>query len=255
MIAAFFGPSFAPRFSMALAAGPDDLIIAPSGLQFRRVPAGRFTMGAGPDFIGVPHYELPAHEVSITRSFRLSVYETTVENWKKVMGSLPARQGRPKSPVVNVSWDDVQSFLRKLGEMDGRVYRLPTEAEWEYAARAGTSTAFHFGSSDSRLSEYAWCGGIKAGAGLFEVGVKLPNPWGLYDMYGNAAEWVSDWYGEDYYSQKASPDPKGPSSGTMRGVRGGSAESHESACQSAWREGDLPMVRSGHIGFRAAFDE
>jgi formylglycine-generating enzyme required for sulfatase activity len=157
--------------------------------------------------------------------------------------------------VVNVSWDDVQIDLQKLGVLDGNPYRLPTEAEWEYAARAGTTTAFYFGGNVALVPDYAWCAGENSKGGTAAVGLKPPNPWGLYDMYGNVSEWVSDWYGEDYYTAKAVRDPKGPASGTMRGVRGGSIVSDARVCQSAWRDGDLPMVRSDHIGFRVAYDE
>jgi formylglycine-generating enzyme required for sulfatase activity len=161
--------------------------------------------------------------------------------------------------VVNVSWEDVQLFLSRLSSLDGQKYRLPTEAEWEYAARAGTTTARYFvmtgESAPERILDYAWCGGDVAKGETKPAGSKPANPWGLYDMYGNAAEWVADWFGEHYYTAKAVANPKGPSEGTMRGVRGGSYASDAKVCQSAWREGDLPMVRSSFIGFRVAYDE
>jgi formylglycine-generating enzyme required for sulfatase activity len=224
-------------------------------MEFRLIPAGSFVMGAGPGFDGEPRYELPAHRVAITKPFRLSVHEVTEAQWAAVMGRGPSRRKARANPAVNVSWEDAQIFLERLGRLDGRAYRLPTEAEWEYAARAGTEGARYFEGDHETLLDYAWCGADVAKGETKPVGKKPPNPWGLHDMYGNAAEWVADWFGEGYYAEKPSADPKGPPEGQMRGLRGGSYASSPEACQSAWREGDLPMVRSGFIGFRPAYDE
>ena len=215
-------------------------------------------MGAGPDFAGEPQFEVPAHQVAISRPFRLSAHEVTAGQWAQVMGRddvSTRRKAHPLTPAVNVSWEDVQIFLGRLSRIDERPYRLPTEAEWEYAARAGTTTAWYFGSDPEKLPEHAWCGADVQKGEIQKVGQKPPNPWGLHDVYGNAAEWVSDWFGEGYYTERAATDPKGPAAGAMRVVRGGAYASDAAACQSAWRDSDLPMVRSNFIGFRVAYDE
>jgi formylglycine-generating enzyme required for sulfatase activity len=236
-------------------AQPVEILKNGLGIYFRHVPAGRFNMGAGPDFHGEPQYETPAHQVAITKPFRLAIHEVTIGQWLQVMGTEPARRKGPMNPVVNVSWDDVHLFLDKLSQADGQRYRLPTEAEWEYAARAGTTTAFYYGSDAERLVDYAWCAGDAAKGETKPVAQKPANPWGFFDMYGNAAEWVADWFGEDYYAKGPASDPKGPDSGSERSVRGGSYASDPKACQSAWRDADLPMVRSGFLGFRLAYEE
>jgi formylglycine-generating enzyme required for sulfatase activity len=244
-----------PLAAFGASAEPVEIVKNSLGVYFRHIPAGRFNMGAGPGFSGEPQYETPAHQVSLTKPFRLSIHEITVGQWLAVMGGKAAKGAGPMDPIANVSWEDVQIFLDRLSQADGVKYRLPTEAEWEYAARAGTEGPWYFGSDAALLPDHAWCGGDVAKGEAQPVGRKPPNPWGLYDMYGNVAEWVADWFGEDYYSAKAQTNPRGPASGTMRGLRGGSYASGAEACQSAWREGDLPMSRNRFIGFRLAYDE
>jgi formylglycine-generating enzyme required for sulfatase activity len=257
VLAALWALAALPAPAPALAQGPGagDLEKNSLGVYFRLIPAGSFTMGAGPDFSGEAGFELPARRVSITRPFRLSVHEITRAQWLSVMGTEPSGKGDPRAPVANVSWEDVRIFIQKLSSSEGVAYRLPTEAEWEYAARAGTGTAWHFGSDPSALGGYAWCGESVESGRVRPVGQKSPNPWGLYDMYGNVAEWVSDWFGEDYYAQGPASDPKGPSGGTERSVRGGAYANEAQVCQSAWRAADLPIARSVFLGFRLASGE
>jgi formylglycine-generating enzyme required for sulfatase activity len=180
------------------------------GMEFKLLPGGTFTMGDA-DYG-------PAHKVTLTQPFELGVYEVTQEQYEAVMGTNPGRYKGPQNPVENVSWDDAVEFCRKLSELPaekkaGYVYRLPTEAEWEYACRAGTTTAYSFGDSESELGDYAWFD-ENSGETTHPVGEKKPNPWGLYDMHGNVYDWCQDWYGD--YPSGSITDPTGPTSGSAR---------------------------------------
>ena len=183
-----------------------------AGIQFVWVPAGEFRMG-GAKAIGS---ERPRTRVRISRGFYLGKYEVTQAEWQAVMGSNPSHfdECGPTCPVEEVSWNDVQEFIRKLNAAVGvERYRLPTEAEWEYAARAGTA-----GERYGNLDAIAWYNG-NSGGRTHPVGRKAPNAWGLYDMLGNVFEWVQDWYGD--YPGGAVTDPRGPASGSTRVLRGG----------------------------------
>ena len=166
--------------------------------------------------------EKPVHEVCIS-DFKISKYEVTQEQWLAVMGDNPSHYSNCglKCPVEEVSWDDIQGYIRKLNATSGKKYRLPTEAEWEYAARSSGKQEKYAGTnSESSLGSYAWY--LKNSEGKTHlVGQKKPNGLGLYDMSGNVCEFCSDWYGENYYSQSPRDNPQGPSSGTSRVVRGG----------------------------------
>ena len=155
-------------------------------------------------------------------------------------------------PAVYVSWNDAVAFCDWLSKKEGKQYRLPTEAEWEYSCRAGTTTAYSFGDDPSKLGEYAWFTG-NSGGKTHEVGTKKPNAWGLYDMHGNVWQWCQDWYDDRYkeYS-KDSPtrDPQGPSAGRFRVYRGGSFSSTPSYCRSASRYRNVPTLRDSNLGFR-----
>ncbi|MEO2029662.1 MAG: formylglycine-generating enzyme family protein [Fuerstiella sp.] len=168
------------------------------------------------------------------------------------MGSTPSEFKGAQNPVENVSWDDAVEFCRKLSELPaeksaGYVYRLPTEAEWEYACRAGTTTAYSFGDSKSELGEYAWYR-KNSGDTTHPVGGKPPNAWGLYDMHGNVLEWCQDWY--EYYPSGSVTDPTGAASGPYRVYRGGSWISRSGYCRSADRYGRAPDYRFSSGGFR-----
>jgi formylglycine-generating enzyme required for sulfatase activity len=219
------------------------------GVELRLIPAGRFTMG-GPQSV---HDETP-HEVTLTKPFYIAVHAVTNAQWNSVMESVPNKPKNDDDPVTNVSWKDVVEFCRKLSALPeeraaGRVYRLPTEAEWEYACRAGTMTRYSFGDDQSQLEEHGWFGG-NAGGQPHPVGQKKPNGWGLYDMHGNVLEWCSDWYGE--YPSDGIADPAGPTAGSMRAARGGGWHSAAGFCRSAARDGYDPAHRSNRLGFRLA---
>jgi formylglycine-generating enzyme required for sulfatase activity len=197
------------------------------GMEFVSVPAGQFSMGCseGAKPVECSADEKPRHTVQITKTFEIGKTEVSQKQWQAVMGSDPSRYKGDTLPVEQVSFQDVQVFLSKLSARnDGFVYRLPTEAEWEYAARAGTADQFAGATVANSLGrrsppdDWAWYNVEKTQP----VANKKPNAWGLYDMRGNVAEWVQDWYDSKYYAKSATPDPKGPDpSDGGRGVRGG----------------------------------
>ena len=155
--------------------------------------------------------------------------------------------------MESVSWDYAVEFCRKLSKREGRTYRLPTEAEWEYACRAGSKTRYCFGENPGPFPEYAWFRD-NSNEQTHPVGQKKPNHWGLYDMHGQVWESCSDWNDKDYYAKSAKLDPVGPSTGSYRVVRGGCSFSRAMYCRSSCRYWDRPMGRSRHLGFRVALD-
>jgi formylglycine-generating enzyme required for sulfatase activity len=218
----------------------DKTLVNSIDMEFVLIPAGTFQMGSN---AGVN--EKPIHTVRISKPFYLGRYEVTQGQWQVVMGNNPSTiKGNAQRPVETVSWEDVQEFIRTLNTTEGSTqYRLPTEAEWEYAARAGTTTAHSFGDNADLLGEYAWLF-CNVGDATQPVGRKRPNPWGLYDMYGNVWEWVQDWYGP--YTAGTAVDPAGPSAGSNRVMRGGSFTYIRSALRNHYAPGD----RVAGIGFR-----
>jgi len=165
------------------------------------------------------------------------------------MGTNPSILKGAQLPVVQVSWDDAVEFCRKLSEKEGRTFRLPTEAEWEYACRAGTQTKWSFGDSESALGEYAWYDGNSDNK-THPVGEKKPNAWGLHDMHGNVFEWCSDWKRE--YTSASMSDPTGTEAGSYRVARGGGWIYGARFCRSAYRFGNTPGYRCNDLGFRVA---
>ncbi|HYL92803.1 MAG TPA: formylglycine-generating enzyme family protein [Alphaproteobacteria bacterium] len=185
--------------------------------EFILIPPGTFMMGCSPGDEECHPEEKPAHRVAITRAFEIARCQVTQAQYEAVMGSNPSYFPGPDQPVEGVSWDDAQKFCEALNtKQDGYRYRLPTEAEWEYAARAG-NTSCRYGV----LQEAAWYH-ENAGDKTHPVGLKEPNAFGLHDTLGNVWEWVQDRYGADYYSLSPESDPTGPSTGEMRVARGGS---------------------------------
>jgi formylglycine-generating enzyme required for sulfatase activity len=219
------------------------------GMEMVLIPAGSFMMGSEAGYGN----EEPVHEVTISKPFYLGKHEVTQEQWEVVMGNNPSRFKGGDNPVENVSWNDVQAFIKKLNEKEGTTgYRLPTEAEWEYAARAGTNTTYFFGDDEKELSRCAWYYD-NSGKKTHPVGQKYPNVWGLYDVHGNVWEWVQDRYGEEYYAKSPGADPQGPSRGSRRVFRGGSWYDAAMFCRSTSRDYGSPGDRYERNGFRLAF--
>ena len=221
------------------------------GMEFVLVEPGTFEMGSPATEPGRDDDET-LHRVTLSQPYYLGKYEVTQGQWAAVMGSNPSsfsNCGR-NCPVEAVSWEDAQGFIEELNLREGvTVYRLPTEAEWEYAARAGTQTAYHFGNATNRLGQYGWYD-ENSGNRTHPVGQKRPNAFGLYDMLGNVWEWVHDWYGD--YPHGAVTDPRGPSSGANRVPRGGSWSDSARYCRVANRYRISPGNRGYILGFRLA---
>ncbi len=220
------------------------------GMTFRPIPAGTFQMG---DIQGIGFGdELPVHEVTISQDFYIGIHEVTQAQWEAVMGSNPSwfASCGGECPVEWVTWEEVQAFIDALNTMEETTaYRLPTEAEWEYAARAGTTTSYAYGDDEDRLGEYGWARD-NSGLRTQPVGQKKPNLWGLYDIHGNVFEWVQDWYKGDYYLFSPSVDPPGPDVGAERVLRGGSWFYDAYHLRVANRGRAAPDSRANHIGFR-----
>lgn len=221
-------------------------------MEFVKIPSGSYMRGCNANWEECSSDEQPQRRISIS-SFWLGTHEVTQAQWVAVMGSNPSKFKGRNNPVEQVSWHDAQEFVRRLNAKEGHNrYRLPTEAEWEYAARAGSTTAYSFGDEADSLGAYAWYDG-NSGNKTHPVGQKRPNNWGLYDMHGNVLEWVQDWYGSDYYSRsKVTDNPGGPSAGGNRVVRGGCWIDGAVHCRSATRSLITPASRSGCYGFRLA---
>ena len=220
------------------------------GIEFVLIPAGTFTMGANSEIEDSYDFEEHRHNVTISQPFYMGKYEVTQKQWEDVMGNNPSFFKHPDYPVEMVTFEDVQLFINSLNEREGTTkYRLPTEAEWEYAARAGSSTTFFFGDDELDLEQYAWYE-KNSGGEPHPVGKKKPNAWGLYDMIGNINEYVQDWFDENYYLESPTVDPTGPVSGT-RLKRGGSWFGPPKHNRVAFRDGVGPE-KSDKRGFRLA---
>ena len=210
-------------------------------IEMVKIPAGSFMMGSD----NGESDEKPVHRVNISNSFYMGKYEVTRAQWKAVTGNNPSYFKGDDLPVEQVSWDDVKDFIRKLNNLQSDYeYRLPTEAEWEYACRAGTT-----GDYAGNLDSMAWYG-ANSGNKTHSVGQKQPNAFGLYDMHGNVWEWTEDWYGS--YSSGTVTDPTGGLSGSRRVGRGGGWFSSAVDLRSAVRGGDAPSDRLNNLGFRLA---
>lgn len=233
----------------------------PKGVQMESVwiEPGTFTRGSPSSESRREKDEGPQHEVTISRGFWLGKYEVTQEQWEAVLVTRPwagwsCVQANPRCPAVCISWDDVQQLVGRLNVDAGPgVYRLPTEAEWEYACRAGTTTRWSFGEDERDLGDYAWYYGNAWNAELQyaqPVGTKLPNPWGLFDMHGNVWEWCQDAYAS-YPSAAVVDDPAVlGASGSYRVFRGGSFGSFARSTRSAFRRRGTPDDRYVGMGVR-----
>lgn len=275
------------KVASAAAPAPTEAFTNSLGMEFKLIPAGEFMMGSSesPDELAdvFPHTspksfedERPQHEVRITTSFYLGVTEVTQAQYRAVMGINPSQFKGETHPVETVSWQEAVAFCERLSAKEGHTYRLPTEAEWEYACRAGTATRYCFGDDavsqredeeeeDGKvqegkqaeeppddaetLADYAWYEG-NSEMKTHAVAEKKPNAWGLYDMHGNVWEWCRDWYGKDYYANSPEEDPAGPETGGGRVGRGGSWCAATWGCRSSLRSKSEPPVQLAHLGFR-----
>jgi formylglycine-generating enzyme required for sulfatase activity len=244
---------------------PDEIVNS-IGMKLKLIPAGEFEMGSTE-----AEDERPRHLVTITRPFYLGVYPVTQREYLQVIKQNPSySSGNERLPVENVSWHDAVTFCNVLSQKEGLPlfyaingrtvtvsnwngpgYRLPTEAEWEYACRAGTTTRFSFGDDQNALGEYAWFGD-NANQQTHPVGEKKPNGFGLHDMHGNVWEWCSDWYDADYYKQSPAADPRGPEPAAHRVIRGGSWYRDLQIARSASRFWSSQEGQYFHLGFRLA---
>lgn len=221
------------------------------GINFIFIQPGCFQMGNDKPPTDRTVGETPSHRVCIEKPFYMGETEVTQKQWQDVMGNNPSKNKVEDKPVDRVSWNDAQEFIQKLNAKEGSsLFRLPTEAEWEYAARAGSDADFSFGDNPSALPQYAWFGNLGYKGSSHEVAQKDPNKWGLYDMHGNVWEWVQDWYDGTYYSTSPANNPTGPETGKYRVYRGGSFIGKAANLRSAVRFSALPMSRTHDVGFR-----
>ena len=235
------------------------------GMVLIEIPAGKFTMGSP---AGEEGHQAAEEQVAVTltKPFWLGKTEVTQGQWQKVMDTEPWKgnvQADKDCPATYVSWADTKAFCQKLTDLErkagklkaGEVYRLPTEAQWEYACRAGTKTTYSFGDDESQLGQYAWFTVNAFSASepyTHAVGLKTPNPWGLHDMHGNVWEWCSDLYG---HKLPGGNDPVGSGRGSYRVARGGGWGYYPVRCRSAYRSNGIPSIRDYYLGFRVARSE
>jgi formylglycine-generating enzyme required for sulfatase activity len=214
------------------------------------IPEGSFRMGGDKQAEQAEDHETPRHFVRFSTPFFISKYVVTQEQWYALMEHNPSRFKGNTRPVESVSWNEVQAFIHKLcAKEETESYRLPTEAEWEYSARAGSENSYSFGSETQLLNQYAWYRN-NSGGKTHPVGQLNPNTWGLYDMHGNVHEWCQDWFDRKYYSQSPVVNPVGPPEGLAKALRGGDWGSIDWYCRCASRSLSSPDRRSNRLGFR-----
>jgi formylglycine-generating enzyme required for sulfatase activity len=233
------------------------------GIKLIRIESGSFPMGSPVLALGTQEkLEYPEHRVRISQTFYIGLTEVTQGQWQAVMGTQPWRESEPTPrglnyPATSISWDDAVTFCKRLTAKEDVRYRLPTEAEWEFTCRAGSTSDFFFGDDENLLAEYGWCAPSPGPSPKRNhaqiVGTRRPNPWGVYDMHGNVWEWCHDRFGT--YEHAAVVDPMGPAKGLMRVYRGGSWASVASDCRSPYRRFSPPKRHFPDIGFRIARDE
>jgi len=241
----------APATAAANRPSPD------SKLEMVQIPGGRFMMGDKDEVDATPH------EVVVS-SFSMDKHLVTQEQYQKLMNANPSRWKGDRNPVEQVRWSDAVKFCNQRSQSEGLRpcydlktwacnfdadgYRLPTEAEWEYACRAGTTTAYFFGDTASKLGDYAWFD-RNSGGHPRAVGQKQPNPWGLYDICGNVWEWCNDFYKVDYYAEAPRQDPRGPEKGETKVVRGGAWRFKAENCRSGYRYNENPGYADVCFGY------
>lgn len=229
----------------------DRIVLTAEGIEyaFRWCPPGEFTMGAPksewPDRPSYWPYDETPHKVKLTKGFWLLETEVMQAMWQSVMGENPSYFKGDRNPVEQVSWNNCQEFCKKLSQKLGQTVKLPTEAQWEYACRAGTT-----GDYSGNLDEMAWYDEDVDSGSTHPVAQKKPNAWGLYDMYGNVWEWCSDWYDKKYYSKSPTSDPENTTASSLRVYRGGGWFNYAGNCRSANRSGDGPEIRFVNLGLR-----
>lgn len=228
--------------------------VLPGGVELvmLAIPAGTYSMGS----TVVGGNATPVHSVTLTQAFQLGETEVTKAQWEAVMETTPwfgedNVLDEPNTPATHVSWDDAQAFITALNTLTGETFRLPTEAEWEYGCRAGSTTEYYYGDSDANLGDYAWYSENSREFADF-VAQKMPNDYGLFDTHGNVWELCEDWHDDEYYSDSPDTDPLGPETGTHRVIRGGSWFVGSTSSRSANRQRNGQTFASITIGFRLA---
>ncbi len=210
------------------------------------IPAGSFTMGSPYDPDYLYESETPQHTVTIAQPFQIGKFEVTQAQWWAVLGSMPSHFTGPSLPVENVSWDDCQGFISKLNTMGKGSFRLPSEAEWEYACRAGSTTRWYYGQDPATLGDYAWYSNNQT----YPVGQRLPNAFGLYDMSGNVWEWCQDWYHFTYEGAPGDGTAWILPTWSSRVLRGGAWNGYANYSRSAYRHTDVPSNGNPGYGMR-----
>ncbi|MEO8425861.1 MAG: formylglycine-generating enzyme family protein [Verrucomicrobiota bacterium] len=241
-------------------------VVTNDGIALVQIPAGTFAMGTTEaqraTLVGLKSWtrfedcELPTHAITISKPFLIGKFEITQKQWEAVMGKNPSAFKDENNPVESVSWDEVQKFIEKLNEKNNAKYRLPTEAEWEYCCRAGSTNLFGLGTNDvtitaENLGDFAWFRKNSENR-THRVGEKQPNTWGLYDVHGNVWEWCQDWYASDYYAKAPEKNPLNTAPSTERAFRGGSWFLDGQNLRATFRSGNLPGFKSQYVGFRLA---
>ena len=220
------------------------------GMAFVRVPAGTFIMGGDPVAEQADENEIPRHAVAFEAPFEIGKFTVTQEQWLALMANNPSHFSGARRPVEMVSHTDALAFIERLNQKEGtRTYRLPSEAQWEYAARAGSQNTYCYGSSRLKLSDVAWYRKTSHHT-TQPVGRLAPNDWGIHDMHGNVHEWCRDWFDRHYYGRSPAVDPGGPQRGLARVLRGGDWDSEDWYCRCAIRSLSSPGRRSQRVGFR-----
>ena len=243
-------------------ANPATRTFTVNGVSFTMVlvEKGTFTMGATSEQQDPFSGEEPAHQVKLTKDYYMGQTEVTQALWQAVTGQKPTSDGAQWSsaygfganyPAYYISWDDCQAFIAKLNSLTGQQFRMPTEAEWEYAARGGKKSQGYQYSGSNTIGDVAWYS-VNSGFKTHEVKTKQANELGLYDMSGNVGEWCADWYSDSYYTSAAVTDPIGPTSGSYRVIRGGDWGDDARYCRSAYRNDNYPSVRGSRLGARLA---